>query len=132
MNSISTPDQAHGTAVRRWAGWGFRTWTAGILGSVLAAVLVAWLGIGGGSQLGVSIDGPTTARSGAAFLLVGDVTGDENSTARWTDTFGTHALLSSGGDQVFYCPGVGRFTVTLTATSGDRRAQDDHSITCVP
>lgn len=104
--------------------WG---WIAGIAASVIAAVIAANL-IG---QSGVTITGPSTVIYGNEFMLTGHVNGSYQQ-AYWTDTFGNQASLSQTGQAVFYCPGLGQFTVTLTEVSdnGDE-TQTTHNVTCV-
>jgi hypothetical protein len=104
-------------------------WVAGIAAAVIAAVIVATLGIN--AQLGVTIDGPTTAPFGnrVVFRLVGHVNGSYDS-AYWTDTFGQRLAFNSNGDW-FICPSTGQFTITLTAVSNGNQAQASHTVSCV-
>ena len=107
----------------------FWAWVAGIAASVVAAAIIANLGIT--QTLGVTIDGPTTAPFGnrVAFGLSGHINGSYDS-AYWTDTFGQRVEYSPNG-QYFYCPGVGQFTVTLTAVDSGNQAQASHTVNCV-
>jgi len=41
------------------------------------------------------------------------------------------AVLLTGGGQLFYCPSMGEFTVTLTATDDGDQKQARHTIKCV-
>ena len=112
------------------AGNSILKWIAGVAAAVVAAVAVAYLGIG--RKPDVTIDGPTTARYGFPnFTLVGHVNGAYDE-AYWTDTFGHQGRMGDSGRQDFYCPAIGQFTVTLTARKGDDKYQASHSINCYP
>jgi hypothetical protein len=107
----------------------FWAWAAGIAASVVAAAIIANLGIN--QTLGVTIDGPTTAPFGnrVAFGLTGHINGSDDS-AYWTDTFGQRVVYSPNG-QYFNCPGVGQLTVTLTAVENGNQAQASRTVNCV-
>lgn len=66
--------------------------------------------------------------NGVTFVLVGHVNGSYDS-AYWTDTFGQRASMTELGDH-FYCPSVGSFTVTLTATDEGDQTQARHTVNC--
>ena len=102
----------------------------GAAASVIAAVVLIYLGIGRENE--ISIEGPSTvpALTTPTFNLTGYASG-EPETVYWTDTYGAQVALSSGGVDAFFCPSLGEFKVTLTAIYSDgSREQASHAITC--
>jgi hypothetical protein len=106
--------------------------TTGVVGSVLAAAIGAWLGIGAGNPPGVTIQGPSLTTVEEPITLTGHVNGDVRS-AYWTDEIGYNEPMSgSDGDLSWYCLGPGSFRVSLIAVMADNsQYQATHQIQCV-
>jgi hypothetical protein len=104
----------------------------GAVGSIVAAAVVAWMGLDAAPQAGVTIDGPTLTLQETAVRLAGHVNGDFQR-AYWTDELGqTAEMYGSDGVLDWYCLGPGNFTVSLIAVMKDgSQHQDTHEIQCV-
>ena len=106
--------------------------TTAVVGSVLAAAIGAWLGIGQATPPGVTIQGPSLTTVEESIRLAGHVNGDVGS-AYWTDEIGQNEPLS-GSDGVldWYCLGPGQFRVSLIAVMADgSQHQATHQVQCV-
>ncbi|HLF42715.1 MAG TPA: hypothetical protein VJA46_04190 [Acidimicrobiia bacterium] len=106
----------------------------GVVAALIAAGLIAYFNIGRVPDTGVTIEGPSTVvmSTTSSFKLTGHANGSPDR-VYWTDTFGQEVPLGSPVFRdLFYCPALGEFTVTLTAVYSDgSRGQASHSITCV-
>jgi hypothetical protein len=106
--------------------------TTGVVGSIIAAIVVAALGIGASEPTGVIIDGPTLMSADSTVQLTGHVNGDYER-AYWTDELGQNAEMYGADAYLdWYCLGPGAFTISLVAVMRDgSHHQDTHEIQCV-
>ena len=104
----------------------------GVVGSVVAAALISWFGIGATVAHGVTIDGPTLTTVDTPIRLSGHINGDHSS-AYWTDEIGQPwPLTGADGTLDWYCLGPGQFTVSLiAATDEGSQYQARHEVQCV-
>jgi hypothetical protein len=103
----------------------------GTIGSVLAAAVIAWVGIGPVAP-GVTIDGPTITTVEIPVELTGHINGDVRS-AYFVDEIGqTLPISGSEGVMDWECLAEGNFKVSLIAEMSDgSKYQATHDIQCV-
>lgn len=119
---MSTTDNSSARSVGKWV--------AAVAGAVAATGIAAYLGFGIAGPSGITIDGPTLVDARYSYYLNGHVNGKYDR-AFWTDEIG-QTLEYDGSPFPWYCPGLGKFSVSLTKIASDGSAeQAQHEFQCV-